>query len=79
MSAPPWRVEPCGGRVRGHITGIRLARGPFKLPLVLWPFDHTRYFAPRRPIPVSPIGLGYVSAYGMIVAVFEIVVFSPLW
>ena len=26
---------------------------------LLWPFDPTRYFAPWRPIPVSPIGLAF--------------------
>ena len=47
---------------------------------LLWPFDDTRYFAPWRPLPVSPIGLGYLSPYGMYVAVTEIVLFAPvLW
>lgn len=46
---------------------------------LFWPFDHARYFAPWRPIPVSPIGLGYLSVYGMLVAIFELVVFSPLF
>jgi inner membrane protein len=45
---------------------------------LLWPFDLTRYFAPWRPIPVSPIGLGYLSPYGLMVAMTELVVFSPL-
>ena len=45
---------------------------------LFWPFDLTRYFAPWRPLPVSPIGLGYVSPYGMFVAFTELVVFSPL-
>ncbi len=30
---------------------------------LFWPFDLTRYFAPWRPLPVSPIGLGYLSQY----------------
>ena len=38
---------------------------------LLWPFDSTRYFAPWRPIPVSPIRLGYVSSSGFIVALTE--------
>jgi inner membrane protein len=46
---------------------------------LFWPFDDTRYFAPWRPIPVSPIGLGFFSAYGMFIAVVELVVFSPLF
>jgi inner membrane protein len=45
---------------------------------LFWPFDSTRYFAPWRPIPVSPIGLGYLSPYGMYVAATELVLFAPL-
>jgi inner membrane protein len=45
---------------------------------LLWPFDLTRYFAPWRPLPVSPIGLGYLSPYGMFVGITELAVFSPL-
>jgi inner membrane protein len=45
---------------------------------LLWPFDLTRYFAPWRPIPVAPIGLGMLSAYGLIVVVTECVFFAPL-
>jgi inner membrane protein len=45
---------------------------------LLWPFDLTRYFAPWTPIPVSPIGFGYLSPYGLYVAMFELVLFSPL-
>jgi inner membrane protein len=45
---------------------------------LFWPFDHTRYFAPWRPIPVSPIGLSYLSRYGMYVAVSELIIFSPV-
>jgi inner membrane protein len=45
---------------------------------LFWPFDLTRYFAPWTPIPVSPIGLGFLSPYGMYVAAVELVLFSPL-
>lgn len=45
---------------------------------LFWPFDLTRYFAPWTPLPVSPIGLGYVSPYGLYVAVTEITLFAPL-
>ena len=45
---------------------------------LLWPFDLTRYFAPWRPIPVAPIGLDFLSSYGMFVAATELVLFSPL-
>jgi len=46
---------------------------------LLWPFDRTRYFAPWRPIPVAPIGLAYLSPYGLSVAVTELVIFAPLF
>jgi inner membrane protein len=47
---------------------------------LFWPFDLTRYFAPWRPLPVSPIGLGFLSPYGMYVGATELVVFAPvLW
>jgi inner membrane protein len=45
---------------------------------LLWPFDLTRYFAPWNPIPVSPIGLSFLSPYGLSVALTELVLFSPL-
>jgi inner membrane protein len=45
---------------------------------LFWPFDLTRYFAPWNPIPVSPIGLDYLSPYGLMVSLVELVLFSPL-
>jgi inner membrane protein len=45
---------------------------------LFWPFDLTRYFAPWTPLPVSPIGLGYLSPYGLYVATVEIAMFAPL-
>lgn len=36
-------------------------------PALLWPFDDTRYFAPVRPVRVSPIGGGFFSARGLAV------------
>jgi inner membrane protein len=45
---------------------------------LFWPFNLMRYFAPWTPIPVSPIGFGYLSPYGMFVAATELVIFSPL-
>ena len=45
---------------------------------LFWPFDLTRYFAPWTPLPVSPIGLGYLSPYGLYVATVEFAVFVPL-
>jgi inner membrane protein len=45
---------------------------------LFWPFDLTRYFAPWTPIPVSPIGLGILSPYGMYVVAAELLLFAPL-
>jgi inner membrane protein len=45
---------------------------------LFWPFDVTRYFAPWRPIPVSPIGLEFISPAGALVAAVEVILFSPL-
>jgi len=45
---------------------------------LFWPFDLTRYFASWRPLPVSPIGLGYLSPYGLYVATVEVTLFAPL-
>jgi inner membrane protein len=45
---------------------------------LLWPFDLTRYFAPWRPIPVAPIGLDFFSIQGVMVALTELVLFSPV-
>lgn len=45
---------------------------------LFWPFDLTRYFAPWTPLPVSPIGLGYLSPYGFYVAATELTLFAPL-
>jgi inner membrane protein len=46
---------------------------------LFWPFDLTRYFSPWRPIQVAPIGLAFLSPYGAIVAMSEIVIFLPLF
>jgi inner membrane protein len=44
---------------------------------LFWPFDLARYFAPWQPIPVSPIGLAFLSPYGAFVATVELLLFSP--
>ena len=46
---------------------------------LFWPLDDRRYFAPWTPLPVSPIGLRVLSPYGLSVALYEIVIFSPLF
>ena len=45
---------------------------------LFWPFDLTRYFAPWRPIPVAPIGFGFLSPVGAAIALTELVLFGPL-
>lgn len=46
---------------------------------VLWPFSETRYFAPVRPIEVSPIGSGFFSKRGLEVLTSELVwIWLPL-
>jgi len=46
---------------------------------LLWPFSDARYFAPWHPIPVAPLGLGYLSERGLRVALTELVLFAPLF
>lgn len=46
---------------------------------LLWPLTDARLFAPWRPIPVAPIGLGFLSPRGMSVAATELAYFLPLW
>ncbi len=45
---------------------------------LFWPFTPERYFFGWTPIPVSPMGLGLFSTYGLRVIVTELLVFSPL-
>lgn len=45
---------------------------------LLWPFTHLRYFAPWRPIPVSPIGPAVLSERGLHVIVYETLLFLPV-
>jgi inner membrane protein len=44
---------------------------------LLWPFTNERFFAPWRPIPVAPIGLGFLSARGLHCAAVELALFAP--
>jgi inner membrane protein len=46
---------------------------------LLWPWSHDRFFAPWRPIAVSPIGAGFFSMRGLTVLWSELVwVWLPL-
>lgn len=42
------------------------------------PFDNTRYFFPVHPIPVSPLGLDFVSPSGALVLLLETILFLPV-
>ena len=46
---------------------------------LLWPFDGERFFAPWRPIPVSPLAWGIFSRRGLRVMSYECVLFLPLF
>lgn len=39
---------------------------------LFWPFDPTRYFAPWRPIRVSPIGARFFTSRGVATAISEL-------
>jgi hypothetical protein len=43
-----------------------------------WPLSDELFVAPWRPIPVSPIGLAFLSSWGLKVALVELALFSPL-
>jgi hypothetical protein len=45
---------------------------------LLWPMSLTRYFAPWRPIPVAPIGFGFLSIDGALIALVELGWFLPV-
>jgi inner membrane protein len=46
---------------------------------LLWPFSTERIFAPYRPIPVAPLGMGLFSRRGVAVALWECAAFLPLF
>lgn len=45
---------------------------------LLWPFSTERFFAPWRPIPVAPLGWGFLSPWGLKVALAEALPSLPL-
>ena len=78
LRLPAWRTLAFAGVVLvSHGLLDTLTDGGLGSAL-LWPFDLTRYFAPWRPIPVAPIGLDFLSPYGLVVALTELVLFAPL-
>jgi inner membrane protein len=46
---------------------------------LFWPLSNARLFAPVQPLPVAPIGPAFLSARGLAVALFELVVFAPVF
>lgn len=44
---------------------------------LLWPLDDGRLFFPWRPLPVAPIGLGFLSPRGLWCVVVETAVLAP--
>jgi inner membrane protein len=44
---------------------------------LLWPFSDRRFFAPWTPLPVAPIGRGFLSLEGLHVALTELAFFAP--
>ncbi|MCP3139506.1 metal-dependent hydrolase [Pyxidicoccus xibeiensis] len=46
---------------------------------LFWPFTDARYFAPVRPLPVSPIGSRMLSSRGLYVVAVELFAFIPFW
>jgi inner membrane protein len=46
---------------------------------LLWPFSNVRLFAPVRPLPVAPIGVGMLSPRGLYVVAVELAAFLPFW
>jgi inner membrane protein len=46
---------------------------------LLWPFSTERFFAPWTPLPVAPIGRGFISSEGLRVALAELALLAPFW
>jgi len=45
---------------------------------LFWPMSDQRFFAPWQPIPVSPIGMAYLSKRGLMVFMTEFIYCLPL-
>lgn len=79
LRLPAWRTGVLATLVlASHAILDTFTDGGLGIAL-FWPFDVTRYFAPWRPIPVSPIGLAFLSPYGLFVAAWEALIFAPVW
>ena len=76
---PVWRTGLAVGLVvASHGLLDSLTDGGRGVAL-LWPWSDDRFFAPWRPIPVAPIGLGLLTPRGMQVMASEVLCFAPLW
>ena len=79
LAARSWRI---GGlaivALASHGLLDALTNGGLGVAL-FWPFDLTRHFFGWRPIPVAPIGAGFLSWRGLRCALFELVAFAPAW
>ncbi len=58
--------------IASHLALDSLTNGGLGVALFA-PFDRTRYFAPWRPIEVSPIGTDFFSTRGLMVLASEII------
>ncbi|HVE87783.1 MAG TPA: metal-dependent hydrolase [Myxococcales bacterium] len=70
----PW----CMALIATHPLLDALTDGGLGVAL-FWPLSDRRFFFPWRPIPVSPIGPGFLSARGLRVALTELVLFAPAY
>ena len=70
----PW----CIALIASHPLLDALTDGGLGVAL-LWPLSAERFFAPWRPIPVSPIGARFFSWRGGRVVLAELLLFSPIY
>ena len=75
-----------GFKVFAFVACVILTHGPLDAltdggygVALLWPFSTARIFFPWRPIPVAPIGMGFLSRHGWEVARVELLAFAPLF
>jgi len=68
----------CVALIASHPLLDALTDGGLGVAL-LWPLSDRRFFFPWRPIPVSPIGVGFLSWRGMRVVLAELLIFSPVY
>lgn len=74
----PRLLPVCVALIASHPLLDALTDGGLGVAL-LWPLSDQRFFFPWRPIPVSPIGPGFLSARGARVVVVELLLFAPVY